>query len=109
LGDEVYWLTRSAFEGPVAPASDRRLAVGDRLTVPGRDGRPRRVVVVSIRALATPLVKVTAGGTPVPLLMVTGRVLDPPKPGSREVMHFLIEAEEPKPAGLPDAAQGDRT
>jgi hypothetical protein len=107
-GDEIYWLSRTGFEGPVATTSDPRLAAGDRLTIPGPDGRPRRVEVVSVRVLATPLVKVAAGGAHVPLLMVTGRVLNPTKPGSEELVRFVIETEEPKPPTLP-ATQDGRT
>jgi hypothetical protein len=105
LGDEDFWLSRTDFEGPVAATSDRRPAVGDRLTLPGRDGRPRRVEVVAVRAVSTPLVKVTVGGAPVPLLLVTGRVLNPSKPDGEELVRVLIEAEEPK---LP-ASQDGRT
>src|SRR5262245_16145132 len=108
VGDEIYWLSRTEFQGPM-PASDRRLAVGDRIAIPGADGRQRQIEVVAIRAVRPPLVKVAAGGAPVPLLLVTGRVLDPAKPGSHQLERFLIEAEEPKPATLQPTAEDGRT
>jgi hypothetical protein len=108
VGDELYWLSRTDFRGSL-PASDRRLAVGDRIPIPGSDGHPRQVEVVAIRPVGTPLVKVAAGAAPVPLLLVTARVLDPAKPGSHELKRFLIEAEEPRPAALQPTAQDGRT
>lgn len=109
VGDEIYWLSRTELPGPV-PASNRRLAVGDRIAIPGPDGLARHVEVVAIRPVGPPLVKVAAGGAPMPLLLVMGRVLDPSKPGSHELERFLIEADEPRPAALPSAsAQDGRT
>jgi len=100
VGDEAYWLTRAGSQRPVR--FDGRLAVGDRLTVTGRDGRARNLVVVGLEAMEAPLLKIAAGGAPVPLLLVTCRVVDQADPGRQELVRFQIEAEEPKPAALPD-------
>jgi len=100
VGDEAYWLTRAEFQSP-APL-DRRLAVGDRFTITGRDGRARNLEVVGLKAMREPLLKIAAGAAPVPLLLVICRVVDASEPGSQELVRFMIEVEEPKPpAALP--------
>jgi hypothetical protein len=94
VGDETYWLTRTLSQLP--SLSHGRLAVGDRITVTGRNGRARDLEVVAITAVAAPLLKIAAGATPMPLLLVTCRVVDGAQPESRELVHFMIEAEVPK-------------
>jgi hypothetical protein len=99
VGDEVYWLTRTEFQG--AALSDRRLAVGDRITITARDGRVRHLEVIALRAVGAPLLRIAAGATPVPLLLVTCRIVDPAEPERHELVRFMIEAEESKPMPLP--------
>jgi len=100
VGDETYWRTRAEFDGP-APF-DRRLAVGDRITIAGRDGRARNLEVVGLKAMSAPLLKIAVGAAPVPLLLVICRVIDATDPQKQELVRFMIEAEEEaKPATLP--------
>jgi len=100
VGDEIYWLSRTKFDGQ--SPSHRRLAVGDRVSVTGGDGRARHLVVVALRAVGAPLLKVAEGTTPVPHLLVICRVVDSTEPESRDLVHFMIPAEVPKPTALPD-------
>ena len=97
VGDE--WLAHAAFENP-APF-DSRLAVGDRVTITGRDGRARNLEVVDLKAMGTPILKIAAGAASVRLLRVTFRILDPTEGDRREFVRFFIDVEEPKPATLP--------
>ena len=48
-GDEGYWLTRAEVESPTPFA--KPLAIGDRITIAGRDGRERQLEVVDLKAL----------------------------------------------------------
>jgi hypothetical protein len=103
VGDEAYWLTGGRSLRPVL--FDGRVAVGDRISITGRDGRVRNLAVISLQPLPAPLLKIAVGATPVPLLLVTCQVIDPADPERRELVRFIIEAaEEPKPA-TPQARQ----
>ena len=91
-GDEGYWLTRAEVESPTPFA--KTLAVGDRITIAGRDGRERQLEVVDLKAV---------GGNPtrglraesMRLLLVTCRVTG--DGASDAPVRFVIEAE-PAPA-----------
>jgi hypothetical protein len=101
VGDEVYWLTRTSVTGPAAV--DKGLAVGDRITIAGRDGRARTLEVVDLKTfVGAPLLKVAADSAPVRLVRVTARVADPAEGGREELVRFFIEVEEAgKPATTP--------
>jgi hypothetical protein len=101
VGDEGYWLNRTAFEGQ-APFG-RHLAVGDRITISGGDGRPRTLEVVEIAPLGAPLLKVAENSTPVRLMRVAARVVSGTEAGREEVVRFYVEVDKPKP--LPSSAQ----
>ena len=101
-GDEGYWLTRSSLGGQAS--FGRHLAVGNRITISGGDGRPRTLEVVEIASMGAPLLKVAAGGAPVRLVRVTARVVGAPEAGHEELVRFYVEADQPKPAPLPVAA-----
>lgn len=102
-GDEGYWLTRSEVASP--SPFDKQLAVGDRITIAGRDGRARVLEVMDIKIVGEPVVPAVAGSAPARLLMVTCRVVV--TDGETEVkapVRFIIEAEAPEPASLPAPA-----
>jgi hypothetical protein len=98
VGDEVYWLTRSANDG-LAPF-DKRLVVGDRITIAGRDGRAQTFEVVDLKLIGAPIVSVAAGAAPVRLVRVTARVVGANESGREELVRFFIEIEERKSAPL---------
>ena len=101
VGDEGYWLTRAEVESP-APFA-KPLAVGDRITIAGHDGRERQLQVVDLRAVggnaARPL---RAGGTR--LLLVTCRVTGEAGDRADAPVRFIIEAE-PVARPLPTPAK----
>jgi hypothetical protein len=102
VGDEVYWLTRTSIAGP-APF-EKGLAVGDRITIAGRDGRARTLQVVDLKKLVgAPLLKVAEDSTPVRLVRVTARVVGSPEGGREGLVRFFIEVEEAaKPTAVPE-------
>jgi hypothetical protein len=100
VGDEVYWLTRSANDGP-APF-DKRLVVGDRITIAGRDGRAQTLEVIDLKLIGAPIVRVAADAAPVRLVRVTARVVGATDSGREELVRFFIEIEERKPAPVHD-------
>src|SRR5262245_3843450 len=99
VGDEVYWLTRSNSETP--SPFDRRLVVGDRITIAGSGGRARTLEVVDLTLIGGPLLRIAADGAPMRLMRVTARVVDATESGRAEFVHFFIEVEEPKAPALP--------
>jgi hypothetical protein len=103
VGDEGYWLKRTAFEGQ-APF-DRHLAVGNRITISGGNGRARTLEVVEIAPLGAPLLKVAEDGPPVRLMRVTARVVGASEAGRDELVRFYVEVDKPKPGHLPSSAQ----
>lgn len=93
VGDEGYWLTRAEVESP-APFA-KRLAIGDRITISGNDGRERVLEVVDLKAIGEPLTKTVTGTTPMRLLLVTCRIVDG---GERDTpVRFIIEGEPAEP------------
>lgn len=90
VGDEGYWLTRAEVESP-APFA-KPLAVGDRITIAGRDGRERHLEVADLKAVGGTLLR---AGSP-RLLLVTCRVLDASAQEARPV-RFIVEAEPAEP------------
>src|ERR1700730_10105957 len=73
-GDEGFWLTQAEVQSPAPFANP--LAVGDRITIAGRDGRERRLEVVDLRAVGA-----TGSGTLAAhsrLLLVSCRVTGQP-------------------------------
>ena len=96
-GDEGYWLTRAEVESPSPFA--KPLAVGDRITIAGRDGHERRLEVTDLKAVGD-----NAGrNTQLRLMLVTCRVTDA---GSGEsTVRFIVEAEPAAPHSLPQPAK----
>jgi hypothetical protein len=96
-GDEGYWLTRAEV-GSATPLA-RHLAVGDRITISGQDGRERQLQVEDLKAIGG---AVRQGGGR--LLLVTCRAVDAEGRDAGPV-RFIVEAEPAEPAlRAPDKA-----
>lgn len=95
VGDEGYWLTRSQVESP-APFA-KRLAVGDRITISGRDGRQQTLEVVDLKSIGEPLTKVVTGAPPMRLLLVTCRIVDG---DGQPPVRFIVEGEPAEPPAV---------
>ena len=91
VGDEGYWLTRADVESPIPFA--KQLAVGDRITIAGRDRRERILEVVDLRSLGEPLTKVVTGTSPMRLLLVTCRIVGATEREASAPVRFIIEGE----------------
>ena len=96
-GDEGYWLTRAEVESPSPFA--KPLAIGDRITIAGRDGLERRLEVVDLKAIGE---NPARGGAQLRLMLVTCRVTGAPAGASEATVRFIVEAEPAEPA-LPPA------
>ncbi len=102
-GDEGYWLARADVESP-APF-DKGLAVGDRITITGRDGRERNLEVVDLRVIGEPLIQTVAGVAPVRLLLVTCRIIGGGSELETKVpVRFIIEGDSAEAPPPPSAA-----
>ncbi|MBX9590464.1 MAG: hypothetical protein K2X43_14245 [Hyphomonadaceae bacterium] len=98
VGDEGYWLTRAEVESP-APFG-KRLAVGDRITISGRDGRVRTLEVIDLKAIGEPLTKAVTGAAPMRLLLVTCRSVEASEPDAQAPVRFIIEGEPVEPPAV---------
>ena len=92
VGDEGYWLTRAEVESPTPFA--KPLAIGDRITIAGRNGRERQLEVVDLKALGGHHTRASQAMHP-RLLLVTCRVTGE---GTEAPVRFIIEAEPVAPA-----------
>ena len=101
VGDEGYWLTRAEVESP-APFA-KPLAVGDRITIAGRDGRERRLEVVDLKAVGGNAARYLRSGA-MRLLLVTCRVTGEGVEQVDAPVRFIIEAE-PMVRALPAPAK----
>ena len=99
LSEDADALSLAKFEG--SGPFERRPAVGDRISVVGRDGRALTLEVVSIRPVREPLLRIASGASPARLLLVVCRIVDAREPEAREPLRFMIEVEETKPVTLP--------
>jgi hypothetical protein len=90
-GDEGFWLTKAEVESP-APFA-KPLAVGDRITIAGSDGRERRLEVVDLKAVGG-----DAGRSAVRsrLLLVSCRVTGKASESAEAMVRFLIEVAAPE-------------
>jgi hypothetical protein len=99
VGDEGYWLTAGGLDSEAL--FDRRLAVGDRITIAGHDGRARTIEVIEIKPVGAPILKVAADPAPVRLMRVTCRPLGAKGAEKEELVRFFIEVEDAKSPTLP--------
>ncbi len=105
--DAGFWLTREEVESPAL--FDRQLAVGDRITIAGRDGRERILQVVDLKVVGEPLVQAVAGAAPMRLLLVTCHIVGGDgSQADKAPVRFIIEGEPsepalPRPASAPKA------
>jgi hypothetical protein len=95
VGDEGFWLTRAEVESP-APFA-KALAIGDRITIAGADGRERRLEVMDLKAIGGDTARAPRGA-PVRLLLVTCRVAGDAGERADAPVRFIIEAEPTAPA-----------
>jgi hypothetical protein len=98
VGDEGYWLTRAEVESPALFA--KRLAIGDRITISGREGRERVLEVIDLKGIGEPLTKVLTGATPMRLLLVTCRIVDGGEREAQAPVRFIIEGEPADPPAV---------
>lgn len=84
-GDEGYWLTRADVESQ-APFG-KPVALGDRISIAGRDGRARHLEVIDLKTIGTAPVKTGAAETR--LLAVTLRPLG--EANGQGVVRFIVE------------------
>jgi hypothetical protein len=95
VGDEGYWLTRAEVESPTTLM--KALAVGDRITISGPDGRERRLEVVDLKLIGgDPVLRTGATIAPMRLLAVTCKALDGEETTSP--VRFIIEVDPAAPA-----------
>jgi hypothetical protein len=94
VGDEGYWLTRAEVESPTPFA--KPLAVGDRITIAGRDGRERQLEVVDLKAVGGSAAHAGRSGA-MRLLLVTCRVTGEAAERPDAPVRFIIEAEPAAP------------
>jgi hypothetical protein len=93
VGDEGYWLTRADVESPTPFA--KPLALGDRITISGADGRTHQLEVMDLKAIGTTL-PVAAGSQTLPrLLIVTCRSVG--DTGTQSQVRFIVEADAVDP------------
>ena len=89
VGDEGYWLTRAEVESPTP--FGKPLAVGDRITIAGRDGRERQLEVMDLKVIGGSPVRIARA--PMRLLLVTCRVTGEAADRAEAPVRFIIEAE----------------
>jgi hypothetical protein len=100
VGDEGFWLTRADVESP-APFA-KPLAVGDRITISGGDGRERHLEVVDLKTVGSNALG--SRGNALRLLLVTCRVSGEGADPASARVRFIVEAEPATPA-LPAPAK----
>jgi hypothetical protein len=93
VGDEGYWLTRAEVESPSPFA--KALAVGDRISISGRDGRQRELEVVDLKVVGGPAARGVGAALP-RLLLVTCRVSGEAGDGQAPV-RFIVEGAPADP------------
>ena len=94
-GDEGYWLTRAEVESPTPFA--KPLAVGDRITIAGRDGHERQLEVVDLKAIGGNTARAVGPAHP-RLLLVTCRIAGEVAGAAQAPVRFIVEAEPAAPA-----------
>jgi hypothetical protein len=88
-GDEGYWLTRADVESPTPFA--KPLALGDRITISGSDGRAHQFEIVDLKAVGSTLPVAAAGQALPRLLVVTCRTVGGTGPQGQ--VRFIVEAD----------------
>lgn len=94
-GDEGYWLTRAEVESPTPFA--KPIAVGDRISIAGRDGHERHLEVVDLKAIGGNVAR-AAGPAHPRLLLVTCRIVGEGAGLAEAPVRFIVEAEPVAPA-----------
>ncbi|KAB2910875.1 MAG: hypothetical protein F9K29_23900 [Hyphomicrobiaceae bacterium] len=102
-GDEGYWLTRAELQSPTA--FPKPLAVGDRITISGGDGRQRQLQVADLKAIGgTMAVRNGSAGAHPRLMLVTCNVVgDEAKRTDDGPVRFIVEVEPVEAVPAPTA------
>jgi hypothetical protein len=91
-------------EDGVLPPFAKQLAVGDRITISGRDRRERVLVVVDIKPLVDPITRIASDSAPQRMLVIcrlVGGSNDADQQQAR--VEFVIQGQTAEPATLPPA------
>ena len=100
-GDEGYWLTRAEVESPTPFA--KPLALGDRITISGRDGRAHQLEIVDLKAVGTTLPVIGRRPVPPRLLIVTCRTVGEAGDQGQGQVRFIVEADAVEPGTVAPA------
>jgi hypothetical protein len=100
VGDEGFWLTRAEMQSP-APFA-KPLAIGDRITIAGRDGRERHLEVVDMKTLGGDAAR-SLRSAGIRLMLVTCRVTGEGADRTEAPVRFMVEAEPSAPPLPPPA------
>ena len=98
---DLYSLTRS--EDGALPHFAKRIAVGDRITISGRDGRERVLVVVDIKPLSGPITRI-ASDTASQRLLVVCRLVGGNDAEQQARIEFVIQGHTAEPPTLSASA-----
>ena len=101
-GDEGYWLTRAEVESPTPFA--KPLALGDRITIAGRDGRAHQLEIVDLKAVGSTIPVAAGSGHAQPrLLIVTCRTVSEAGGPVQGQVRFIVEADAVDPGTVAPA------
>ncbi len=102
-GDEGYWLTRAEVQSPTPFA--KPLAIGDRITISGGDGRQRQLEVIDLKAIGGTIAVRNGPAAAQPhLTLVTCNVIgEGPKRASDGPVRFIVEVEPVEAVPTPAA------
>jgi hypothetical protein len=85
------------------PHFAKRIAVGDRITISGRDGRERVLVVVYIKPLGDPVTRIASDTSPQRLLVVC-RLVGANDGDARAQVEFIVQGHAAEPPAPPSSA-----
>lgn len=98
LGRHMRLARLSAGDGAALLSGRRAIAIGDRISIAGRDGAKRDYAVAAIKEIEVPVGDVADHGPPSRLLLVVAH--DVASPGARP-LRFIVEAEREAPPPTP--------
>jgi hypothetical protein len=96
-----YSLTRA--EDGALPPFAQHLAVGDRITISGSDGRERILLVIDVKPLVDPITRIAADAQPTRLLVIC-RVVGGAEQGAQQPIEFIIQGHSAEPPTLQPSA-----
>jgi hypothetical protein len=96
-----YSLTRA--QDGILPPFAQRIAVGDRITISGGDGRERVLVVIDVKPIGDPLTRIAAHARSTRLLVIC-RLVGGPEQEAHEPIEFIVQGHAAEPQTLPPSA-----